>query len=82
MRQTRGCDVRSGADRRLGYRFHDTVALGPLRACCVGGQTHHAGNYNDDCHALVSCTLPAYMSNHTTKPYYVPFRALTVEVRI
>ena len=49
----------------LGYRFNDTVAL---------------GNYNDDVHHLLPsvCTYPPYMKNHTTKPYYIPFRALTV----
>ncbi|EDQ86953.1 uncharacterized protein MONBRDRAFT_27772 [Monosiga brevicollis MX1] len=46
-----------------GFRFNDTIAL---------------GNYNDDVHHLHICTYPDYMLNHTTKPYYIPFRALTV----
>eukprot|EP00730_Choanoeca_flexa_P013337 TRINITY_DN5212_c0_g1_i2.p1 TRINITY_DN5212_c0_g1~~TRINITY_DN5212_c0_g1_i2.p1 ORF type:complete len:656 (+),score=135.69 TRINITY_DN5212_c0_g1_i2:31-1998(+) len=47
-----------------GYRFYDTIAL---------------GNYNDDVHHLKICTYPDYMLDHTTKPYYIPFRALTVQ---
>jgi len=48
-----------------GFHYNDTIAL---------------GNYNDDIHHLSSsvCTYPAYIANHTTKPYYVPFRALMV----
>lgn len=48
------------------YRFHDTIAL---------------GNYNDDIHKLEIelCNYPKYLLNHTTKPFYIPFRALTVQ---
>lgn len=57
-------DYANATEPRIGYHFDDSIAL---------------GNYNDDVHHLKPDTCyPAYMSNHTTKPYYVPFRALMV----
>eukprot|EP00052_Salpingoeca_macrocollata_P019408 m.161088 g.161088 ORF g.161088 m.161088 type:complete len:646 (-) comp20959_c0_seq3:25-1962(-) len=51
-------------DPRVGYYFNDSVAL---------------GNYNDDTHHLQTCTYPDYMTIHATKPYWIPFRAMTVK---
>lgn len=49
----------------IAERFDDTIAI---------------GYYNVDTH-LGHCAnpLPPYMQNTTIRPYYIPFRALTVE---
>jgi hypothetical protein len=48
-----------------GYQFHDTVALGDY--------------FYADMHKLTTCNLPQYQWKNETKPYYIPFRSLTVD---
>jgi len=57
-------DYNNASEPRAGFRFNDTVAL---------------GNYNDDTHKMGICNYPPYVYVHDTKPYYIPFRALTVD---
>jgi hypothetical protein len=43
-------------------KFNDTVAI---------------GSYGHDTHSLSTCKMPGYMHAPRSRPYYIPFRALT-----
>ena len=64
---------------RLSYPFLDFFnATGDCRVSFLFEDAIALGEYNDDTHILHTCELPSYIINHTTKPYWLPFRALTV----
>jgi hypothetical protein len=71
LRETRRANRGTGGFRLTREMLASGVAFGDM----IG-----IGTYPVDRHmAVCSSTLPDYISNNTIAPYYLPFRALTVE---